>query len=98
MPKGYVVFTEDIHDAAGMAAYAQASAKTLAGARVLVVDPQPHVLEGEWHGNRTVILEFDSVEAARTWYDSQAYRDVKPMRQAAARSNAVILTGFEMPA
>jgi len=98
MPKGYVVFTEDIHDAAGMAAYAQASAKTLVGARVLVVDAQPQVLEGEWHGNRTVILEFASVEAARAWYDSQSYREAKPMREAAARSNAVILTGFEQPA
>jgi len=97
MPKGYMVFTEDIHDVAGMAAYAQASAKTLAGVRVLVVDAHPQVMEGEWHGDRTVILEFASVEAARAWYDSPAYREALPLRQAAARSNAVILTGFELP-
>ena len=98
MPKGYVVVTEDIHDAAGMAAYERASAKTLAGVRVLVADPQPQLLEGEWHGNRTVILEFPSVDAAQAWYDSEGYREAKPLRQGAARSNAVILTGFEFPA
>jgi uncharacterized protein (DUF1330 family) len=97
MSKGYVVVTEAIHDAAGMAAYERASAKTLAGVRVLVADANPQVLEGEWHGNRTVILEFPSVEAAQAWYDSEGYREAKPLRLAAARSNAVILTGFQLP-
>jgi len=99
MPKAYVILTEAIGDPAGMAAYARAAGPSLAEgeARVLAVDPGPQVLEGEWHGNQTVVLEFPSVEAARAWYASPAYEQAKPLRQAAAETNAVIVTGFEMP-
>lgn len=99
MPKGYVIVTEDIHDPAEMAEYSKASAPTLTehGAKVLSVDSDPRVLEGQWHGTRTVMLEFESVEAAQAWYDSKGYQDALPLRQAAATSNAVVLTGFDMP-
>ena len=95
MPKAYVIFTEAIHDPDGMRVYETASTPPLleAGARVLAVDAG-HPLEGDWHGDRTVLLEFDSVEAARAWYDSDAYRAAMPLRHAAATTNAVILTGF----
>ena len=66
MPKGYVIFTEDIRDQDAMGAYTNAAMPTMAGqgVSVLAVDPAPQVLEGEWHGNQTVVLEFDTVEAA----------------------------------
>ena len=99
MPKGYVIITEAIHDAAGMDAYGQASMPSIVehGARILAVDEQVEVLEGEWHGTRTVVLGFDSVDAARRWYSSDSYRAALPLRQAASDCNAVILTGFEGP-
>ncbi|MFC4499556.1 MULTISPECIES: DUF1330 domain-containing protein [Streptomyces] len=99
MPKGYVIVTEAIKDPEGMEAYTRAAGPSMAesGARPLVVDDQPRVLEGEWHGSRTVVLEFESVEAARAWYDSDAYTEARPLRQAAAESHAVLLSGFEPP-
>lgn len=99
MPKGYVIFTEAIKDRSAMDAYGRAAAPTVAqgGASVLAVDPQPQVLEGEWHGDQTVVLEFESVEAARSWYESPAYTEAKSLRHAAADTNAVILSGFEPP-
>jgi uncharacterized protein (DUF1330 family) len=98
MPKGYVLLTEAIHDPEGMKAYAKASGASLAEHKpsVLAVDDGYEVLEGEWPG-RTVLLEFESVEAARAWYTSDAYQAAKPLRQAAADCNAVILSGFEAP-
>ncbi|MEU6040831.1 DUF1330 domain-containing protein [Actinomadura sp. NPDC047616] len=33
----------------------------------------------------------------RAWYESAAYERAKPPRQAAADTNAVIVSGFEMP-
>ena len=30
--------------------------------RVIVADDAPELIEGSWHGKRTVIVEFDSVE------------------------------------
>lgn len=99
MPKAYVIFTESIHDPAGMRAYEAASTAPIVehGAKVLAVDPGL-ALEGVWPGDRTVLLEFASVEAARAWYDSAAYQAVVPLRHAAATTNAVILTGFTAPA
>jgi uncharacterized protein (DUF1330 family) len=99
MPKGYVILTEDIHDAAGMAEYANASMPSIIehDAKVLVVDENVEVLEGRWHGTRTVIVEFESVEAARAWYNSPSYRKAQPLRAAASTCNVVILSGFELP-
>ena len=96
MPKGYVVVTEDIHDQAGMAAYGQRALPTLApaGGRLIVLDETPEVIEGNWHGTRTVILEFDSVEAAQGWYCSPEYQDAVGLRLAASDCNAVILSGL----
>ncbi|MGW2520642.1 DUF1330 domain-containing protein [Streptomyces sp. NPDC001617] len=99
MPKGYVILTEAVKDPAGMAAYGRTAAPSLAenGASVLAADPAPQILEGDWHGNQTVVLEFESVEAARAWYESDAYAKARPLRQAAADTNAVIVSGFTMP-
>jgi uncharacterized protein (DUF1330 family) len=99
MPKGYVILTEAIKDKAGMAAYGRAAGPAMAegGGSILAVDTAPAVVEGEWHGDQTVVLEFESVEAARAWYFSPAYQKAKALRQAAADCNAVIVAGFEMP-
>ena len=48
MPKGYVIFTEDIHDEAQISAYAQQAIPTIlqAGGQVLVADDAPELIEG----------------------------------------------------
>jgi uncharacterized protein (DUF1330 family) len=96
MGKGYVIVTEAIHDPAGMEAYAKASVPSIGehGAKALVVDENVEVVEGEWHGSRTIVLEFESVDKAREWYESASYQAALPLRQAAADCNAVILAGI----
>src|SRR3954462_12315818 len=98
MAKGYVILTEAIHDAAGMHAYGQASTQALIefGGRVLVVDEDVQVLEGAWPGNRTVVVEFESVDKAREWYHSSTYQTALPLRLAAADCNVVIAAGFSL--
>lgn len=100
MPKGYVIFTVKVNDQEAMGAYVQAAMPTLfaAGGTLAVAGPPEEVLEGEWHGDQTVILEFPSVESARGWYNSPEYKSVAGQRHAAAESNVVIVGGFEMPA
>jgi uncharacterized protein (DUF1330 family) len=94
MPKGYIIITEDIKDPAGMAEYGKVASQAMAGATLLSFDQKPEVLEGEWHGSQTVVLEFESVDAARAWYESDAYQKAAKVRQSAADCNAVILSGF----
>jgi uncharacterized protein (DUF1330 family) len=99
MPKGYMIATVEIRNRAGFEAYVQQALPTIqrAGGRPIVVDDHPEELEGSWHGPRTVLLEFDSVDAARAWYRSPEYQAVIGGRHQAAESNVVIVGGFVMP-
>jgi len=92
--KGYVIITEDIKDQAGMAEYAKLASQTMANAKVLAFGPAAETLEGQWHGTQTVLLEFESVEAAKEWYNSDEYQAAAKLRQAAADCNGVIVSGF----
>jgi uncharacterized protein (DUF1330 family) len=94
MPKGYVILTEDIKDPAGMAEYGKLAMQAMEGATIVAVDHKPQVIEGSWHGSQTVVLEFESVEAARAWYESEAYQEAAKIRQSAADCNVVILSGL----
>ncbi len=94
MAKGYVIITEDIKDQAGMAEYAKLASQTMANAKVLAFGPAAETLEGQWHGTQTVLLEFESVEAAKEWYNSDEYQAAAKLRQAAADCNGVIVSGF----
>lgn len=94
MPKAYIVITEDVKDPAGMGEYAKLAAKAMAGATLLSFDTKPETIEGEWHGTQTVLMEFESVEAAKEWYNSDAYQEAVTLRQAAADCNGVILSGL----
>jgi uncharacterized protein (DUF1330 family) len=95
MTKGYAIVTERIRDPAVYKSYREKVGHTIqeAGGRVIVSDDNPTILEGRWHGPRTVVLEFDSVEAARRWYSSPQYQAIVGLRRAAAESNAAIVSG-----
>jgi uncharacterized protein (DUF1330 family) len=94
MPKGYVILTEAIKDPEGMKAYGKAAVAAMGGVNVLAVDTAPKVVEGTWHGDQTVVLEFESVDAARAWYECEAYQRAAKLRQGAADCNVVIIAGF----
>ena len=50
-------------------------------------------LEGSWQPNRIVILEFESVEKAKQWIDSEEYQEAKALRHKYASSNAIVVEG-----
>ena len=94
MAKGYVIITEDIKDPEGMAEYGKLASKTMGSATVLAFGPAVETLEGQWHGTQTVLLEFESVDAAKEWYYSDAYQEALKLRQAAADCHGVLVSGF----
>jgi uncharacterized protein (DUF1330 family) len=94
MQKGYAILTEAIKDPEGMKAYGRAAGAAMGGVKILAVDTAPETIEGTWHGDQTVVLEFESVAAARAWYDSDAYQNAARLRHDAADCNAVIISGF----
>ena len=50
-------------------------------------------LEGSWQPNRIVILEFESIEKAKQWLDSEEYQEAKALRHKYASSNAIVVEG-----
>ena len=97
MPRGYVIMTEVIHDSAGMAAHGAVTYDSLVehGAKMLVVDADYEVREGTWEeGSRLAIMEFESPEVARHWYESEAGQEAHKLRQAAADCKVLIASGF----
>jgi uncharacterized protein (DUF1330 family) len=95
MAKGYIVVTEDITDPEGFKTYMGEAAKAMGdGVKILSFDPNPTVLEGDWHGPQTILMEFESVDAARDWYYSDLYQAAVGLRQAAADCKAAIISGI----
>lgn len=99
MPKGYVIYTEQIHDTQGLEAYAAAAVPTViaAGGTALIAGPAAETVEGQWHGDTTVLLEFESLAAATAWYHGDSYQAVISGRHSSATSNVAIFEGFTPP-
>jgi len=75
--------------------------KALAGAAVakyggkyIVRGGATHLLEGDWAPPRLVILEFESVEQAKRFYDSPEYRTAREQRLGAAQMNMLVVEGL----
>ena len=67
---------------------------TAHGGRYLVRGGKFEVLDGNWTPRRLVVLEFDSVEKAKTWRASPEYAQAKKVRETCARSNMVVVEGL----
>jgi uncharacterized protein (DUF1330 family) len=99
MTKGYIIFTEHVTDPEGIAAYSAAAVPSViaAGGTAVIAGPPQRIAEGDWHGNITVVLEFDSLDAANAWYDGPDYQAVIGQRHQSAISNVAIFEGFVPP-
>lgn len=64
--------------------------------KFIVHGATPEVLEGTWAGT-LIVIEFPSVEAARGWYASTAYRTILPLRLEHSVSDAILIAGVEEP-
>jgi uncharacterized protein (DUF1330 family) len=63
------------------------------GGRYRVLGGAIDPLEGELGAERLVVIEFQSREAARLFYDSPEYQQILPLRQSAADGTVVIVEG-----
>ena len=63
------------------------------GGRYLVRGGALSALEGEWPAPRLVVIEFESSDQARAFYESEAYREILPLRLAASDGRVAIVEG-----
>lgn len=95
----YIVANYRITDAEGIAKYREAVIPQLleAGCEFLVATEDEEVLEGSPPPS-IVVLKFESIEAAKNWYNSSEYQAIKHLRINATTDSWLILSeGFQMP-
>jgi len=93
----YVIVETDVTDPEQYEQYKAASPAAIAagGGRFLVRGGELAVLEGDWQPSRIVVLEFKDLEAAKRWYESQAYQEAKKLRDGAASFRAIAVQGTD---
>ena len=64
------------------------------GGKFLVRGVEGETTEGDWIPKRLVILEFESMEKAKGWYNSPEYRPLKELRIKASKCKVVFTEGI----
>ncbi len=64
------------------------------GGRFVVRGGAMEVLEGAWPHSRVVVLEFPTVEIAKTFYNSAQYSEAREKRAGAADFNMIVIEGL----
>ena len=97
MNKGYLVAHLRVHDKEGFEKFKQMAGPTIAeyGGKVLVREPNPEIREGKISGI-ALIIEFESIDIARKFYESEKYQAAKAVRELAAETDLILVEGSEV--
>ena len=92
----YAVFHSTVTDPDKMQAYMEQVIGTIPGegVRPLAIDDNTQTLEGETPHHRTVIVEFDSEDRLRGWYESDAYKAIRGLRHEGTEGFALVVQGL----
>jgi uncharacterized protein (DUF1330 family) len=99
---GYVGTLLDIHDQDRFRDYLKGVVPSLAehGGRIVLRGPIAGVVEGKLdtrEDTRLVMIEFDSLEAARGWYHSDEYQQLINLRaEPVASTTAFFIDGVDL--
>ena len=94
MPKGYVIARAVVTNATQWAVYAATAGDAIRkyGGKPIVRGGRNEVMEGEGRA-RNVVLEFESLDVARTYAQSPEYTAAKKLREGAGYIDMVIVEG-----
>ncbi|HMN22040.1 MAG TPA: DUF1330 domain-containing protein [Ottowia sp.] len=95
MPSAYLIASVTVTHPAQYDEYRKWSTEAMRvhGAEVCVRGGPVEILEGDWDPQRTVILKFPSVAAAKAFHDSPEYRRARAAREGAAIMRMVVVEG-----
>jgi uncharacterized protein (DUF1330 family) len=95
MPKSYAIgHLRNVRFGSEIAEYLRRIDATLEpyGGRFLVHGMQHEVLEGDWPGD-LIVIEFPDRARAESWYRSDAYRAILPLRTRNADGSVILVDG-----
>lgn len=89
----------EITDAAKLEQYRAGVLATVEryGGRYLIVGGQCDQVEGTWKPTFPVLIEFPDLAQAHRWYNAPEYAELKALRLASTRGQAVFLEGTGSP-
>jgi len=92
----FVIVEIEVNNPEGYEEYKKLAPQPIAeyGGKYIARGGRSENLEGDWQPNRIVILEFESVEKAKKWLDSEEYREAKKLRHKYATSNMIVVEGI----
>jgi uncharacterized protein (DUF1330 family) len=92
----YVIVDVEVDDPVGYQQYRPLAAASVArhGGRYVARGGPTETFEGEW-SERVVVIEFDSLDAARAWYHSADYQEALPLRLRASRGRMIAVVGTD---
>jgi len=93
---GYLIAKLEVTDPAGFDEYRQKVSAVIArfGGRYLVRGGEVRNLEGDAAIRRLVVVEFPSLDAAQSFYDSPEYKPLLKLRLASAKGDLVLVQGY----
>ncbi len=93
----YVIANVEVRDPARYAEYVKLTPATVVpfGGRFIARGGRAEKLEGDTAANRVVVLEFDTYELAKAWYDSESYRAARAIRQSASIGSFILVEGVK---
>ena len=96
----YVIADVEVTDPETFRQYREAAGPTVGqyGGKALVVDGRFEVLEGTLQPKQLVVLEFESMEQAKRWYESEEYQRALALRLRSAKTNFLLVEGLPVPA
>jgi uncharacterized protein (DUF1330 family) len=96
-PPAYLIAETEVTDRAAFQKYAEKVPETLApfsgSFHFVVRGGKTQALEGQ-PPKGIVVIAFDSIEKALSWYNSPAYQAIKPIRQGASTSRMFMAEGL----
>ena len=92
----YAIAQLTIHDRVGYQRYVAAFMPILTkyGGRLLAADEHPEVTEGQWDGDKVVLMAFPDRETFMAWAASPEYREIAKDRMAAAETTVLLVRGL----
>ena len=96
MKKGYVVVRLSVKNSELFQKYPPLSVKAVEkyGGKYLIRGGQFEILEGTWPVDRTTVVEFESYEKAKEFYQSLEYEKAKLVRQESAVTDFIVIEGY----
>ncbi len=95
MPKGYLIAHIRVHNTDAFEEFKQLSGAAIKAhnGKVLVRNPAPDHREGAGQG-LAILIEFESLDAARAFYESDAYTKARAVREKISDTDLVLVEGL----